>query len=194
LLRDALDEANPQDNLLGLLAGLELASDHYVEAARLYELGAKTDPGETKWTKSLARVYLKSGQTDKLADALVRLAALDPDDATVRKKLMSLASAAQDHAATVRWGREVLQIDVMDPDVHRWLATALVALGQPDEAADEYEATVELAPDDPALRLALARTYVAAKQSAKARTTLEELLKIDPKNSDAARLLEGLKP
>ncbi len=45
-------------------------AEHYAEAARLYELGAKADPGEMKWTKSLARVYLKADQKDKLAEIL----------------------------------------------------------------------------------------------------------------------------
>ncbi len=40
-LETALDENNPQENLLGLLAGLRLKSENYAEAGRLFELGAK---------------------------------------------------------------------------------------------------------------------------------------------------------
>ena len=170
LLAAALDPAEPQENLLGLLAGLELASEHFDEAARLYELGAKSDPSDTKWIKSLARVYLKSDQKDKLADALSRLAAIDPDDATVRKKLAELAHAAKDHAATERWCLEVLQVDVMDLQNHVWLADSLAAQDKPAAAADEYEVAVELNPDEPELRFNLARTYLDSKQPDKGQT------------------------
>ena len=194
LLAAALDPADPQDNLLGLLAGLELARDNHAEAARLYELGAKADPGDVKWVKSLARVYLKSGERQKLAEVLSRLAAVDPDDATVRKKLADLAQAAKDHAATVRWCQEVLQIDVMDPQTHRWLADALMALGKPDEAAEEYEVATELMPDEPGLWFQLAQARLDARQPAQAKAALEALLKLDPKYPGADLLLEGLKP
>ncbi len=194
LLVAALDPADPQENLLGLLAGLELASEHYDEAARLYELGAKVDPSDTKWIKSLARVYLKSNQKDKLAEVLTRLAEIEPDDATVRKKLAELAHAAKDHAATERWCREVLQIDVMDPQNHGWLADSLAAQAKPAEAADEYEVAVELNPEEPGLRFNLAQAWLDAKQPDKAKQALEELLKLDPKYPGADLLLEGLKP
>ncbi len=194
LLAAALDPADPQENLLGLLAGLELASENHAEAARLYELGAKSDPGDAKWIKSLARVYLKSGQKDKLADVLARLAAIDPDDATVRKKLAELAQAAKDHAATVRWCQEVLQIDVMDSQNHRWLADALAAQDKPAQAAEEYEVAVELVPDEPGLWFNLAQAYLDAKRRKKPKPRSKQVLKLDPKYPGADLLLEGLKP
>ncbi|MBI3836811.1 MAG: tetratricopeptide repeat protein [Planctomycetia bacterium] len=40
-LEGALDRENPQENLLGLLAGLRLKAENYSAAAELYELGAK---------------------------------------------------------------------------------------------------------------------------------------------------------
>ena len=52
---------------------------------------------------------------------------------------------------------------------------------------------IEIEPDDPKLRLSLAQMYVKANEPAKAKTALEELLKRDPDQADAAELLEKLK-
>ena len=133
LLTGSLDEAKPQANLLALLAGLRLKAEDYDEAARLYELGAKADPSDDKWTKSLASVYLKSNDVEKLTKVLAQLAAADADDVAMRKKLAQLAIEAKDFPAAVRWSREALQIDVMDAEVHELLADALEATG--DKAA-----------------------------------------------------------
>ncbi len=65
-LEKYLDRDAPQENLLALLAGLKLRAEDYSVAAELYELGAKHDPGAARWLKSLAAVYLKAKDTDKL--------------------------------------------------------------------------------------------------------------------------------
>ncbi len=137
LLAGALDEAKPQVNLLGLLAGLRLKADDCTEAARLYELGARSDPSDTRWTKALARVYVQSNQDEMLTPLLAKLAELDADDVAIRKKLADLAMKAKDFAAVERWSREALQIDVMDAGIHRTLAEALEINGKPEEAKQE---------------------------------------------------------
>jgi Flp pilus assembly protein TadD len=145
LLVTTLDETQPQPNLLGLLAGLRLKSQDYAEAAKLYELGAKVDPTDTKWSKALASVYLKAKQPEKLKPVLARLAEIDADDFTIRKKLAELSLAEKDYAAAERWAREANQIDVQNADVHRRLAEALEARGQSAAAAEERSIAKELA-------------------------------------------------
>ncbi len=191
-LEGALDRENPQENLLALLAGLKLKAEDYSAAAELYQLGAKRDPNGVKWLKSLAAVYLKSGQNSELADVLARLAAADADDLSARKKLAQLAVARGDWAAAGQWSLEGLRIQVMDPQLHQWRAEALAALGNAAAAADEYAAAVELDPDDLALRLALAKMHIQAKRPDRAKPVLEELLKLDPKHQGAQELLETL--
>jgi tetratricopeptide (TPR) repeat protein len=192
-LEGALDREKPQENLLALLAGLKLKAEDYRAAADLYRLGAQHDPQATKWLKSLAAVYLKSGQDALLADVLARLAAADPDDLPVRKKLAQSAASKGDWAAAARWSLEGLHIQVMDAELHGWRAEALAAQGSASEAAEEYAAAVELDPEQPKLRLALARSLVKAEQPDKAKSALEELLKLDPDYPTARELLESLK-
>jgi tetratricopeptide (TPR) repeat protein len=192
MLEDALDIQAPQSNLLGLLAGLRLRSENYSEAARLYELGAQREPETLQWSKSLAAVYLKSGEKKKLAGVLVKLAENDADDLVVRKKLAQLALEAGDYATAEQWAYSGIQIDVMDLDLHRWRAEAAVARQQPALAVDEYQVAIELAPDELPLRLGLATTLRDAGRRDEARAATKELLQRDPKYPGADALLQEL--
>lgn len=194
LLEGALDRDAPQENLLNLLAGLKLKAEQYDEAAALYQLGAVHEPSNSQWIKSLARVYLTAGNDDKLREVLPKLADLDADDFVVRKKLAQLGETSKDSAATIRWAREAIHIDVMDAEIHEMLAAALALTKESVAAAEEYETAVKLEPKDPELRLALAQAYIDAKQPSAARKTLIALLELSPENEAAKKLLEGLKP
>jgi tetratricopeptide (TPR) repeat protein len=192
-LEGALDRDKPQENLLALLAALKFKAEDYDTAAELYEIGAKKNPASAKWLKSLAAVYLKSDDTQKLVPVLTRLATTDADDLPVRKKLAQLYLAQGDSVAAARWALEALHINVMDVEIHQLRAESLAAQGMLSAAAEEYEAAVELDSDEPQLRLALAETYVKAKEPAKAKAALEELLKRNPDQPRAKELLESLK-
>ncbi len=192
-LEGALVRDNPQENVLALLAGLKLKSEDYTAAADLYQLGVKHEPHSAKWLKALAAVYLKSAQNEELADVLAKLAAIDADDLPIRKKLAQMAVAKRDWPAAARWSLEGLYIQVVDVDLHRYRAEALVGLGDPRAAVDEFEAAVELDPEQLTLRLALAETLVKANEPAKARLALEELLKLDTGHAAARQLLETIK-
>jgi tetratricopeptide (TPR) repeat protein len=192
-LEGALDRDKPQENLLALLAALKFKSEDYATAAELYELGAKKDPTSPKWLKSLAAVYLKSDEPQKLIPVLTKLAAADADDFLVRKKLAQLYLAENDPPTAARWALEALHINVMDAQVHQFRAEALAVQGLPVAAAEEYATAVELEPDDASLRLALAETYIKAQAPAKAKGVLEELLKRDAEQPRAKELLESLK-
>jgi tetratricopeptide (TPR) repeat protein len=192
-LEGALDRDNPRENVLALLAGLKLKSEDYAAAADLYRLGVQREPHSAKWLKALAAVFLKSGQNEELAEVLAKLAAIDADDLPVRKKLAQLAVAKRDWPAAARWSLEGLYIQVVDVDLHRYRAEAFLGLANPRAAVDEYEAAVELDPEQLTLRLALAESLVKANEPAKARLALEELLKLDTGHAAARQLLETIK-
>ena len=183
----------PQENVLALVAGLKLKSEDYASAADLYQLGVQHEPHSAKWLKALAAVYLKSGQNEELAEVLARLAAIDADDLPVRKKLAQLAVAKRDWPAAARWSLEGLHIQVVDVDLHRYRAEALAGQGDPRAAVDEYEAAVQLDPEQLTLRLALAEALIKADEPAKAKLALEELLKLDTGHAAARQLLETIK-
>lgn len=191
-LEQNLDRNDPQPNLLALLAGLKLRSEDFAAAAELYELGANHEPGGTRWLKSLASVYLKSGDDEKLRPILAKLAEADPDDLPLRKKLAQLAIQRQDLAAAERWTREGLHIQVLDANLHAWRGAALAGLEQHAQAAEEYAVAVELSPDEPELRVSQAQALIAAGRQAEGRAVLEVLLKREADHEPAKKLLKSL--
>ncbi|MBI3468566.1 MAG: tetratricopeptide repeat protein [Planctomycetes bacterium] len=148
-LNAALDEAAPDEKLVTLLAGLRIKAQKYDEAERLYLLAAKHDPQNNVWRKALARVYLLSGDDQKLSGVLAELAEQDSDDFTVRKKLAQLALAAKDYPATVKWANQAIQIDVLDADAHWMLAQAYRELNQPKETRRALNTVLEIDSDYP---------------------------------------------
>lgn len=193
-LEAALDAAQPQENLLALLAGLKLKAEDFDEAARLYQLAADREPDNPKWQKALARVYLLSRQNGPLSAVLAKLAEFDADDLTVRKKLAQLALESRDLPAAAQWARRALEIDVLDAEIHAILGQALADQRQFPEGIAEYEVAVELAPDNLGWQFALADALVQAGAAERARDVLNKLLAADPEFPGADTLLESLNP
>jgi tetratricopeptide (TPR) repeat protein len=194
LLEQALDEKQPDENVVSLLAALNFKAEEYDEAARLYELAARASPHDSKWPKALARVYLAAGDETKLASSLETLAERDADEFTFRKKLAQMALELKNYPAAVRWATEALQVDVMDAETHGMLAQARLAQDKPERAIEAYETALRINGRDSQMRLGLAKAQIAAKQPDKARKTLEELLERDADDEQAGQLLESLKP
>lgn len=125
--------------------------------------------------------------------AATALADADQDDLDVRKKLMQMALDAKDYASAERWAAQGIEIDVMDPDLHRVVAEAAAKRHNSEKAIEECQTAIELKPDDSKLPLALAKVLIDAKQPAKAREVLRGLLKKSPDDADARKLLETVK-
>ena len=192
LLEGCLDRKSPQPNVLSLLAGLKLKAKQYDEAARLYGLGERLDSVNLKWTKALGQVYLLRDDRQKLSQVLARLARADVDDLTSRQKLAEMALDRGDHAAAADWANQALQIDVMDAEIHRLFARALVGSHNYGEAIEEFEVAVELEPTELDQRFALAEACIGAKQPEKARGVLKALLELEPDYPEAEALIESL--
>ena len=192
LLVQTLDEQDPQENTLGLLAALRLKGEEYDEAERLYRLGAERYPDSPKWLKSLARVYLQSGNQQKLTESLSRLAESDYDNVIVRKKLLELSFEAEDFGDAIKWANQVLHIDVMDAEVHALLARALGRQQEHQRAIDEYETAIDLSPERTDWPCSLAETCIRAGRKEKAIAVLEEVLARRPDHAEAKRLLGDL--
>jgi cellulose synthase operon protein C len=191
-LESCLDRKAPEPLVLSYLAGMKMKVEEYGEAAELYALGERLDPANPQWTAGRARVYLAAGQKQNLAQALARLAQVEPNDPASRKKLAQLALERREPAVARRWATEALELQVEDAETHRLLATALVDLNDLDRAIEEFETAIELHPAHLQQRLALAEALIQAQQPAKAKKVLRELLHRDPKYPGADTLLESL--
>jgi Tfp pilus assembly protein PilF len=192
LLEKSLDLKSPEPNSINLLAGLKLKAEKYDEATRLYALGDQLDSANPQWARSLVRVYVASDNKGKLVETLSRIATADVDDISVRKKLAQLALARKDYPAAEKAAREALEIDVRDAESHTALAESLSGRHNSEGAIEQWEIAVELAPEKPQPRFALADAYFQSGQTAKAKEMLKKLLKIAPNYPGADVLLESI--
>jgi Flp pilus assembly protein TadD len=190
MLGNCLDRSAPQENVLALLASLKTDTDQVSAAEELYELGAKKFPQDVQWLQALARLYLKSGNDQKLFDVLARLADRDADDLPMRKKLAQLALRAKDFAAAAHWSKQALYIDVQDTETHRMLAEAFVGRQEYPAAVAEYDVAVQLEPKDRSLQLALADACLRAGRTERARVLIKAILAADATYPGAAELLK----
>jgi tetratricopeptide (TPR) repeat protein len=193
LLEGGLNKQSPNADVLRLLAGLRFKAEDYAAAEGLYQLAEKHDADNLEWTKTLAMVYLKTGEQDKLIERLTRLAEADGDELLLRKKLVELAFEQKDFAAAARWANQCLQIDVLDATLHAALARASFEQQHPTDAAREYAVAVQLEPNNVDWRLELAKSQAAAGDRPTAQATLTELLKLQPQHPTAQDLLDDLK-
>lgn len=192
LLESALDRSAPDARLLGLLASLKLEQKEYATAAEFYELGGQNAPHDLRWWRSLALVYSRSKDAEKLVPVLRRLAEAEEDNLEVRLELARRALAEQDHRAAADWANQAIQIDVQSVEAHCLIAEALAGDDNLSQAVEEYQAAIELDPDRPESRQALAALQVRMGRPADARQTLEELLRRHPDDRNALRTLEDL--
>ena len=189
VLRPALDEAEPNERVVDLLAELEMKAGNLDEAVRLYELAREDDPYHSKWIAGLARVHLRQGDADALLEDLSKLAANDADNLDVRKTLAEYHLKARRFDQATRWATECLYIQVYDPILHVTLADALAGDGGHERAAREYQIALELKPKKPAdVGVKLARSLHELGRDAEARVALDRALAVDPEHPEALAL------
>jgi tetratricopeptide (TPR) repeat protein len=173
-------------------ASEKLKAKEYDAALEIYARGERLDPANPQWAAGRARVFLTADRKHDLAQALAHLAELEPNDLPSREKLASLSLDLNDAAAAKRWATAALEINVERAAAHRLLAAALVKHNEFDRAIEELGTAIEIDPTDPSQRFNLADALLQARQPAKAKAVLQELLRRDPKYPNAAALLESL--
>lgn len=192
-LEPALNRLDPNPTVLRMLAKLKTEQEDFAAAAELFELGAQFDPDGPEWLKGLFLAYTKTGKTEKCETVLRRLVELTYEEAAPRKKLAQLLLERNDFTGAVQYGRMALQIDVMDPEVHRTLGKAYVGLKQPQAAIPEFEAAVELDGDDEYAITELAKLWIEAEQPSKAKDVLDRFLKQHPESEKVQAMRKTLK-
>jgi Tfp pilus assembly protein PilF len=139
-------------NLVEAQVGLATAayeSGHYAEAATAAEAVLKANPKDEAAIRLRYNACLKLGDTKKLADALVALAAVDP--ARARDGLLALAFKAydaNDNALAMQRFTKVLEIDPNQPSAHYYVAILDVGEGKTEDAKRHLERFLQLAPND----------------------------------------------
>ena len=131
---------------------------------------------------------------DKLMPVLTKLANLEPDSITLRKKLAELAAAAKDFTQARSWATQIIHLDLQDAEGHALLAAAAVGMKEHGVASEEYKTALQLAENHNNWRLELAESLAAAGKKDEARAAAQALQDKEPDYPGLQKLLESLKP
>ena len=128
-------------------------------------------------------------------DQFKAAAQLRPDFAQAHNNLAILLKARGRVADAVAEYQQALRLNPMDPEVHNNLANALAEGGRTAEAIAQYQAALRLAPDFTAAHFNLALVLLRATNSYDyARRELEAVVRLQPANARARRMLSALPP
>ncbi len=141
---------------------------------------------------NVAAACLELGR-DKEADAAIRKALkLKPDSARLHLMQAAIAFQRDDYAAAHESLDAAQKLDPADPKVYELRGRTWLLQGHSSEAIEALNQAVALDPG--AARLILALAYRSAGRIAEAMRTLEQLLEMDPDNTQARQMLQALGP
>lgn len=140
-------------NLTAALLGTALSAleiGRYGESLDATEALLESDPDNEQAIRLRYNAALELGDTDRIMDALVDLAKVEPEIA--RNSLLALAFEsydANDMVEAEKRFKKVLQVDPSHPHSHYLLALIYVNEERTEEAKPHLEQFIALAPDDP---------------------------------------------
>ena len=177
VLEPALNNEHPNQPLLELFLHVRLKQNRPDEALSLCQIGREHFPDNSDWWKGTAAAAKLTGDNTRRREALVNLANLDADDPAPCKALAEMALAENHFGESLKYAKRMLQIDVLDADVHRLLGESLRGLGQYPRAIAEFETALELKPKDSNLQKSLVETILLSGRQDDAQTLTDQIFK-----------------
>ena len=205
-LREAV-RRNPADDAAHYVLGVALqASGSSTEAAREKELARRLSSDYAEWdAKQAGRNEVPRGleriKTDvdvpaslRVESAIVAVEQRDQRDlARFHFEAGRRAYQAERDSEAISALRRAVYLAPYDAAAHLLLGRVYLRSGRTDEAIDEFKIAI-WSDDTVASHLALADAYAQARDVAAARTELQWILKADPQNAEARRMLDRLPP
>jgi predicted Zn-dependent protease len=210
LLAHVGDPAAAERELLGFVKVEPGDYDLRFALAGLYEAQGKADQARAIYTEivsldgrgqhglsardALARLDILAGNTKEAAALLEEELAENSHDRKALVLRATLSLAGGDADAAVADLRSALRSSPDSVDVLRLLDRAYAQRKEPALGIEALQRAVELAPQDPTLRLELARLAIQGGQNAAARPHLEAYLAQKPDDPAALELQFRLRP
>jgi curved DNA-binding protein CbpA len=151
--------------------------ERWLEAAASVRLAIAFDPGCSEYRKGFGEVQARVHQL-RAADLLEQAKGAWDDSA--RQEAMQLYE-------------EALHYRPGDPEVNDRAAQLALEVHELDRAREYAETACEVAPDVAGYRVTLARVYWQQGLADKAKTALEEAIRLDPDDSQAREELESMR-
>jgi tetratricopeptide (TPR) repeat protein len=196
---------NPTDDAAHYVLGVALqASGSATEAAREKELAKRLSSDYVDWeAKQGGRNEVPRGleriKTDvdvpssfRVESAIVAVEQRDQRDlAEFHVEAGRRAYQAQRDGEAISALKRAVYLTPYDADAHLLLGRVYLRSGRTDEAIDEFKIAI-WSDDTVGAHLALADAYTQARDVAAARAELQWILKADPQNAEAKRMLDRL--
>jgi tetratricopeptide (TPR) repeat protein len=148
----------------------------YAEVVRRDGLGGKGLAARDR----LAAIELAAGHEAAAAKLVAEVLEEDPrdDDALIMRA--SIAMARNDPTSAIVGFRAALRDQPSSVVLHRSLARAYLATGQPALAEDTLRSALDAVPDDTSIRIDLAQVLIQTDRPSQAEALLEETIKTAP--------------
>jgi tetratricopeptide (TPR) repeat protein len=205
-LREAV-RRNPADDAAHYVLGVALqAGGSVTEAGREKELAKRLSSQYAEWdtkqgTRNDAPRGLERLKTDVDVPASLRVESAifaaeqrdQRDLARFNYEAGRRAFQAERNSEAIAALRRAVYLAPYDSAAHLLLGRTYLRGGRMDEAIDEFKIAI-WSDDTVANHLALADAYVQSRDTAAARAELQWILKADPQNAEAKRMLDRLPP
>lgn len=188
-------EASPDDFILNLRAGLELAADNKDEqAVKFLKRSVELFPlqGSGGAYEALAAIYKKQGNKAAEAEALESLIKVDENDYDSLKRLAQLKLESGDKPRALELLKMSFYVNPFEPSAHAMTGDLLMELGAGGAEKAVREFQIALAANPPNLAEAqynLARAYFTAGKKPEARKLVLRSLENAPSFEKAQELL-----
>jgi tetratricopeptide (TPR) repeat protein len=189
-------EADPNDFILNLRAGLELAADLKYDDAAIKFLKRSVElfplQGSGGAHEALAAIYKKQGNKSAEADALEALIKVDENDYEALKRLAQLKLEAGDKTRALELLKMSFYVNPFEPSAHTMTGELLLELGaaSADKAVREFQIALAANPANLAeAQYNLARAYFTAGKKPEARKLVLRSLENAPSFEKAQELL-----
>jgi tetratricopeptide (TPR) repeat protein len=121
------------------------------------------------------------------------MAAQNPQDVEVRLKLANFLYDQKQYSESIEWYQRALELDPKNVNARTDLGTAYFYVGRPQDALREYDKSLEINPrHEPTLLNTIVVNLEGTHDLAAAQKAWDRLYKLNPDNTDLARLKERI--
>ncbi|MEX1232105.1 MAG: tetratricopeptide repeat protein [Planctomycetaceae bacterium] len=184
---------NPQTPSLPVLlrlAAFHVARGEKKEAAEMCAIGLAKWPDHVPLMKlSLDAATDDAPRTKQLLEALMLY---EFDDPSYARRLCASAWDEHDYAAVVRYGGQVLHVDVLDKTIYPMLGESYRRRKDYTKGAKAFATAWQLDAEDHTLGIRQAKCYRDAGEVDKAKAVIDAVLKLQPDDAEAKALRQML--
>jgi len=176
-------------NNLGILSAREGNTD---EAIGFFQKALEINPDHAVALQNLGNAYRQKKDWDAARKTLEHALALNPEDAEANYGLGMVYAQSNDTGRAYEYLQKALAARPVYPEALNNLGILYLRTGRAEEAKKSFAVSIRVAPGFEQAYLNLARVFAIEGDKARARATLEELLKLHPEQAQARNALEEL--